>query len=105
MGSVGDYQVCACPYVEGDPRDLAEEVGQGGWVVPSLPGRVVKTRDHFVFQCAGTRGFADWDWKRWVDLDDKSKWAYEYEDRGRVKVGNWVEDSFAGLDNELCGIG
>ena len=38
-------------------------------------------------------------------MDDKSRWAYEYEEGGKVKVGDRVEDFFAWLDGELCGVG
>ena len=52
----------------------------------------------------GTRGYAGWDWVRGVDVDDKSRWAYEYEEAGRVKVGDRVEDFFSRLDCELCSV-
>ena len=53
----------------------------------------------------GTRDLSGWAWGRWVDLDDRSRWDYEYEEDGKVRVGDQVEDFFAGLDRELCGVG
>ena len=39
-------------------------------------------------------------------MDVKSRWAYEYEEDGRVKVpGDWVEGFFVKLDCELHGMG
>ena len=66
---------------------------------------MVEIGDHLVFECEGTRIFISWDWRRVVDLDVKSKCAYEYEEDGRVKVGDRVEDFFGKLDYELCGVG
>ena len=65
----------------------------------------VESGDHLVFECAGTQDLSGWEWRRWVDLDDRSRWANEYEEGGMVRVGDWVEDFFAGLDRELCGAG
>ena len=66
---------------------------------------VVGTGDHLVFECEGARGLIGWEWRRWIDLYDWSKWAVEYEEGGRVLVGDWVEDCFARLDRELTGVG
>ena len=68
-------------------------------------GEVVETGSHLVFRCPGTRGGVRWEWSPWIELDDKSRWAYEYEEGGKVKVGDRVEDFFAWLDRELCGVG
>ena len=37
-------------------------------------------------------------------MDDKSKWAYEFEEVGKVWIGDPVEDFFAWLDKELSGV-
>ena len=66
---------------------------------------VVETGDHLVFNCAGTRGIIGWDRGSWIALDDRSRWAYEYEEDERVLVGDRVEDFFSKLDRELCGVG
>ena len=66
---------------------------------------VVETGSHLVFGCPETRRGIGWGWSRWIELDDKSKWAYEYEEGGSVRVGDRVEDFFAWLDGELCGVG
>ena len=65
----------------------------------------VESGGHLVFRCPGTRGGVGWSWSRGIELDDKSRWAYEYEEGGRLKVGDRVEDFFACLDHQLCGIG
>ena len=65
----------------------------------------MESGDHLVCECAGTRGLSGWEWRRWVNLDDRSRWAYEYEEGGKVRVGDRVEDFFAGLDRELCVVG
>ena len=54
--------------------------------------------------CEGTQTIAGWEWRRWVDLDDRSRWAYEYKVVGKVLVGDQVEDFFARWDCELCGV-
>ena len=46
-----------------------------------------------------------WDGACWLEMDDKSKWAYEFEEGGKVCVGDRVEDCFAWLDREMCGVG
>lgn len=65
----------------------------------------METGDHLVFEYEGTRGFTGWDWRRWVDLDDKSRWAYDYEHDGRVMLSDRVKDFFARFDCELGGVG
>ena len=65
---------------------------------------MVKSGDHLVFECEETQSLVGWEWKRWVGLYDRSRWAYEYEDGGRVLVGARVEDFFAGLDCDLSGV-
>ena len=49
---------------------------------------------HLVFRCPKTQEGIGWQWARWIDLDDKARWAYEYEEAGRVWVGDRVEDFF-----------
>ena len=58
-----------------------------------------------MFKCVGTRGVVGWEWVRWIELDDKSKWAYEFEECGKVCVGDRVEDFVAWLDREICEVG
>ena len=38
-------------------------------------------------------------------MDNKSLWRYEFEEGGPVRYGDRVEDFFAWLDGELCGVG
>ena len=38
-------------------------------------------------------------------MDDKALWRYKYEVGDRMVVGDRVEDLFAWLDSELCGVG
>ena len=66
---------------------------------------MVESGNHLVFECAGTWDLSGWEWKRWVDLDDRSRWTYEYEEGGKVRVGDQVEDFFTELDRELFGVG
>ena len=66
---------------------------------------MVESGDHLVFEYEGTWRVVGWEWGRWVDLYDSSRWAYEYLEGGRVLVGDRVVDLFAGLDCELSGVG
>ena len=90
---------------KGDLGAWRLRLGRGGGLCRLCRGGVVETGDHLVFECPGTRGLVGWDWRRWAELDDRSKWAYEFEEGGRTVVGDLVEDFFAGLDRELCGVG
>ena len=38
-------------------------------------------------------------------MDDRALWRYEYEEGGKMRYGDRVEDFFAWLDRELCGVG
>lgn len=80
-------------------------LGRGDDLCRLCRDEVVETGDHLVCECKGIRGFAGWDWRRRVDLDAKSRWAYEYDEHGRLKVGDRVGDFFARLDCELCDVG
>ena len=80
-------------------------MGRGEGVCRLCDQGVVETGGHLVFGCPGTRGGVGWEWSSWIKLDDKSRWAYEYEEGGKVRVGDRVEDFFAWLDGELCGVG
>ena len=80
-------------------------LGRDGGLCRLCDGGVVETGDHLVFRCPGTRDGVGWEWSRWIEMDDKSRWAYEYESGGKVRVGDRVEDFFAWLDRELFGVG
>ena len=90
---------------KGDLGMWRARLGRGGGLCRLCDGGVVETGDHLVFRCPGTRRGVGWEWSRWIEMDDKSRWAYEYEEGGKVKVGDRVEDFFAWLDRELCGVG
>ena len=90
---------------KGDLGAWLARLGRGEGVCRLCDRGVVETGGHLVFGCPRTRCGVGWKWSRWIELDDKSRWAYEYEEGGRVKVGDRVEDFFAWLDGELCGIG
>ena len=90
---------------KGDLGTWRARLGRGGGMCRLCDGGVVETGDHLVFRCPGTRDGVGWEWSRWIEMDDKSRWAYEYEDGGKVRVGDRVEDFFAWLDRELCGVG
>ena len=90
---------------KGDLVVWRRRLGRGDSLCRLCREGVVKSGDHLVFECAGTRDLSGWEWRRWVDLDDRSRWASEYEGGGKVRVGDQVEDVFAGLDRELCGLG
>ena len=90
---------------KGDLGVWRRRLGRGDGLCRLCRGGVVESGDHLVFECAGTQDLSGWEWGRWVDLDDRSRWAYEYEEDGKVRVGDRVEDFFAGLDRELCGVG
>ena len=90
---------------KGDLGTWRARLGRGGGLCRLCDGGAVETGGHLVFGCPGTRGGVGWEWSRWIELDDRSRWAYEYEEGGKVKVGDRVEDFFAWLDRELCGVG
>ena len=90
---------------KGDLGIWRRRLGRGDGLCRLCRGGEVETGDHLVFNCAGMRGFVGWDWRGWIDWDDRSRWAYEYELGGRVSVGDQVEDFFSKLDRELCGVG
>ena len=64
-----------------------------------------ETGDHLALECTGSRGAVGWDGARWLEMEDKSKWAYEFKEGGKVWVGDRAEDFFAWLDRELCRVG
>ena len=70
-----------------------------------LCGSASETGPYLVFDCRKCTPGRGWCWGGWGELDDKTLWRYEYEERGKVKYGNQVEDFFAWLDRELCGVG
>ena len=41
-----------------------------------------ETGDYLVFECARSRGGVGWDWAHWLEMDNKSKWAYGFEEGG-----------------------
>ena len=90
---------------KGDLGAWRARLGRGGVVCRLCDWDVVETGSHLVFGCPGTRSCVGWEWSRWIEMDDKSRWAYEYEEGGKVKVCDRVEDFFAWLDRELCGVG
>ena len=64
-----------------------------------------KSGPHLVFDYReGVQG-RGWCWGGWSELDDGKLWRYEYEVGDWVYCGDWVEDFFAWLDRELCGVG
>lgn len=64
---------------KGDLGGWRLKLGRGDRLSRLCRSGAVETGDHLAFECEGTRGIVGWYWKRWLDLDDKSKWAYEYE--------------------------
>ena len=60
---------------------------------------------HLVFDCQMCVSGTGWFWGGWGELDDRVFWRYEYEEGGQMLYGDWVEDFFAWLDCELCGVG
>ena len=62
----------------------------------TIPARV-RVRD-------GTSGGVGWEWGWRIELDGKSKWAHEFEEGGRMSVGNRVQGFIAWLDLERCGV-
>lgn len=53
-----------------------------------------ETGHYLVFDCSGSWRGMGWKWGLWIELDEKSKWAYEFEEGGKLRVGNQVEDMF-----------
>lgn len=51
------------------------------------------------------RGWRWSEWREWSDLDNPARWKYEYEEHGKVQVGDWVEDYFNELREVLSGVG
>ena len=69
------------------------------------PEGVLESGDHLVFDCVSLRANRGWEWSGWEELDDRARWAYEYEEGGRTMIGDRVEDFFALLDGDLSGVG
>ena len=80
-------------------------MGQGEQFVPSLPSRGGGDRGPPGLQVCRHEGRCWLGLGRWIDLDDRSRWAYEYEEGGRVLVGDRVGDFFSEVDRRLCGVG
>ena len=90
---------------KGDLGVWRERLGRGVGLYRLCQEGASETGDHLVFECTGSRGGVGWDWARWLEMDDKSKWAHEFEDGGKVCVGDRVEDFFTWLNRELCSVG
>ena len=89
---------------KGDLGGWREKLGRGSSLC-HLCGCACETGPHLVFdyqKCVPERG---WCWGGWGEMDDKALWQYEYEKGGQVRCGDRVEDFFAWLDDELCGVG
>ena len=89
---------------KGDLGVWRERLGRGGDLC-RLCGSEPESGPHLVFDCREGAAGRGWCWDGWGELDDKALWQYEYEEGGRVKYGDRVEDFFAWLDRELCGVG
>ena len=89
---------------KGDLEVWRERLGRSGGLY-RLCGDAEESSNHLVFDCQVCVPGRGWCWGGWGELDDKSLWRYEYEEGGRVKLGDRVEDFFAWLDRELCGVG
>ena len=89
---------------KGDLGVWRERLGRGGSLC-RLCGAAPETGPHLVFDCQRCVPGRGWCWGGWGEIDDKALWQYEYEKRGRVLYGDRVEDFFAWLDRELCGVG
>ena len=51
-------------------------LGRGDGLCRLCRRGVVELGDHLVYECEGTRSLVGLGWRRWVDLDDRSRWAY-----------------------------
>ena len=60
---------------KGDLGAWRVRLGRGCGLCRLYRGGVVETGDHLVFECPGMRGLVGWDWRRWAELDNGSKWA------------------------------
>ena len=89
---------------KGDLVVWRERLGRGGDLC-YLCGSEPESGPHLMFDCQEGAAGSGWCWGGWGELDDKALWQYEYEEGGRVKYGDRVEDFFAWLDHELCGVG
>ena len=56
-----------------------------------------------MFDCEGAFIGRGWSWSTWEEMDDPAQWRYEYEEGGKICVGDKVEDFFTWLDGRLCG--
>ena len=79
-------------------------LGRGGGLC-HLCGSAFESGPHLVFDCRKCVPGRGWCWGGWGEMDDRSLWRYEYEEGGQVMYGDRVEDFFAWLDDELCGLG
>ena len=89
---------------KGDLGLWRERLGRGGGLC-HLCGVAPKSGSHLVFDCQVCAPGWGWPWGGWGEMDDRALWRYEYEERGQVRFGDRVEDFFAWLDRELCGVG
>ena len=89
---------------KGDLGVLRERLGRGGGLC-RLCGSAPESGDHLVFDCRKGLPGRGWCWGGWGELDDTALWRYEFEVGDRVVVVDRVEDFFAWLDRELCGVG
>ena len=81
-----------------DKRELGVwrmRLGRGCVLCRLCQKGATETGDHLVCECMSTKGGMGWKWGRWIELDDKSKWAYEFEEGGKLGVGDRVDDFFA----------
>lgn len=70
-----------------------------------LCGLGVESGSHLTFDCLAAAGSRGWSWSGWEELDDPVRWRYEYEEGGKTRTGDRVEDYFDWIDGRLCGVG
>ena len=82
---------------KGDLGVWRERLGRGG-VLCRLCMSAAESGPHLVFDCRKCVPSRGWCWGSWGEMDDKALRWYEYEEGGRMKYGDRVEDFFTWLD-------
>ena len=89
---------------KGDLGVWRERLGRGVGLCRLCQEWASEIGDHLLFECMGSSGGMGWDWARWLEMDDKSKCAYQFEEGDKVFVGDRTEDVFGWLDREMYGV-
>ena len=82
---------------KGDLGVWRGRLGRGGELC-CLCGAAPESGNHLVFDCRVCVPGRGWTWGGWGEMDDKALGRYEYEEGGRMRIGDRVADFFASLN-------